>query len=71
MAATATLGQRLRVMREMREMTQFDVARAIGTSQPAVSQWEADKHVPTLGFQKELARIYKVPRELIFGERVA
>lgn len=42
------IGEKLRRMREMRRMTQRQVAEAMGTGQSAVSEWETQVSSPTV-----------------------
>jgi transcriptional regulator with XRE-family HTH domain len=43
-------------LRELAEMTQAALARAGGTSQPAISAYETDRKSPTIGTVQRLAR---------------
>lgn len=40
-------GWRIRALRLVRGMSQYDLAAAVGVSRPAVAQWEADLYRPT------------------------
>lgn len=44
--ATLTAGQRLRVLREAKRLTQEDVAAGLGVTPIAVVHWEADRFKP-------------------------
>ena len=39
-------GSRIRTERIARGMSQYDLARAVGVSRPAVAQWESGKYRP-------------------------
>lgn len=54
----ATIGHRLRLVREARGLTPGEVAAACEVSRQAVSQWEADKYSPNIAnLEKAAARL--------------
>lgn len=55
-----TLGRRIIEARKMRGISQSELARAIGVSRPAVSQWESDKTEPTRERLLKIAAVTKV-----------
>ena len=55
------LGKRLRELRVKNEMSQEDVARAIGVSPQAISKWETGKSDPEIGSLIPLADLFHVP----------
>jgi transcriptional regulator with XRE-family HTH domain len=69
-----TLGQRIaqarreKGARDHRDITQLDVAKAIGTTGASVSEWEADKKAPREETLSKLARYLGVsPAYLRYG----
>ncbi|KAA0910658.1 helix-turn-helix transcriptional regulator [Pusillimonas sp. ANT_WB101] len=54
-----TFGERLRDARKQAKLTQKDVAKRIGMSQPLLSELENNEY-PTSGFTTKLAYLYKV-----------
>ena len=74
MTTRQTLGQRLaqarreKAVRDHRDITQADVADAVGYSRTAVSEWEADAKVPREGALSKLAAYLGVtPAFLRYG----
>ena len=55
----STLGGRIALMRHQLGMTQHDVARSVGKSQPLVSKWERDNAVPGDEDIKALAKTFR------------
>lgn len=55
-------------MREHRDVTQLDVAKAVGTTGASVSEWEADKKTPREATLERLAKYLGVtPAYLRYG----
>jgi transcriptional regulator with XRE-family HTH domain len=76
MTTRHTLGQRLaqarreKAVRDHRDITQADVADAVGYSRTAVSEWEADAKVPREDALAKLADFLAVtPAFLRYGVR--
>lgn len=63
MTTPATLGKRIAQarrelgVREQRDVTQLDLAQAVGTTSASLSEWESDKKVPR---EESLLRLAKV-----------
>lgn len=64
------VGNRIRTLRQSRDLTQKVLARALHVSQPAVSQWERGVKIPALPMQYLLADFLSVPRSFLFAEVV-
>lgn len=63
------LGDRIKVLREARGMTQDDLARAVGRkSKSAVCNWESGASSPPTGLLGELAAALGVTVGELFGE---
>jgi transcriptional regulator with XRE-family HTH domain len=54
-----TIGARLKLLRERRNLDQVDVAVAVGVSRPTVSEWESDKKAPSRENARRLAVYFK------------
>lgn len=75
MARPSTLGARIAQarrelgVREHRDVTQLDLARAVGATSASISEWEADKKVPREASLVRLAKALGVtPAYLRYGE---
>jgi len=64
----STPGGRMKLLRKARGLTQVSFARLVHTSQPAVSQWERDKWLPTVAMQRAIAEELGTSRSFLFGE---
>ncbi|MBE3591001.1 MAG: helix-turn-helix transcriptional regulator [Firmicutes bacterium] len=63
------LGQRLRLLREHRNLSLYDVERLTGLHYSTVGKYERGVRRPSLETLRELARVYEVPlHELIPDE---
>lgn len=67
-AGLATPGQRIRFLRKALGLTQKGLAAKVHTVQPAISQWEHDKWVPTRPTQFLLADALNTTRRFLFGD---
>ena len=56
-----TLGDRIRILRSGRALTQQAVAEALGVSRSAVAMWEKDEREPNLETLAQLAKLLNVP----------
>ena len=59
--------KRLREVRERHGMTQKDVAKAIGVSQPLVQVWESGQSAPATVHLRSLAVLYGVTTDWLLG----
>ncbi len=62
-----TLGERLRKLRQDRQLPQDDVARAIGVRVQAVSEWERGEAEPRVASLRELAKLFGVTLDELIG----
>lgn len=62
-----TVGQRLRLARKARGMTQTDVERKCGVPKARISRYEHDHVVPTLSTLEAMARAIGVSPAFIAG----
>ena len=56
-----TFGEKLQKLRKSRNMTQYDLAKAIGASQNTVSQYEHDARNPSFDALNVIAKFFNVP----------
>lgn len=62
------LEERLRDLRQEKELSQADLAEIMGVSRQAVSRWETGAAAPSVENLIELSRLYGVPLdELVHG----
>lgn len=57
---------KLKVFRAMHNLTQEELAAAIGVTRQTVIAIESDKYLPSLGLAFKMARLFKVPLEDLF-----
>ena len=70
---TFTIGQKIKTGRLSRNMTQADLAKALGVSPSAVGMWEQDRREPDFDTLEALADVFNVPMSYFVtedGERV-
>lgn len=67
-SATAAIGERIRILRQSRDLTQTAFGKAVGAAQPTVSQWESGAKVPADGMQRRLADFFHVSHAWLFAE---
>lgn len=60
-----SLGRRLRLLRKGSGDTQNDIAKLLGVTREAVSQWERGENTPTIETLKVLAQRYQVSLDYI------
>lgn len=61
------IGQRLRELREQAGLSQTELAKAVGVSRNAVSQWEADVTQPTTRRLGDISRVLNVAVDRIMA----
>lgn len=67
-----TIGKRISLYRKRKNMTQEDLARALGISAQAVSKWENDMACPDISLLPQLAKLLGVSVDtLLTGEDLA
>jgi transcriptional regulator with XRE-family HTH domain len=62
------VGERIKMFREVYELTQQGLAHKLNVTQPAVSQWEKGKRVPPKPLQFALADAFRTERSSLFAE---
>lgn len=63
-----TLAANIRRLRRSRDMTQADLAKAIGVGATSVSNWERGDAEPLMGRVRAMAKLFRVPISEITGE---
>lgn len=69
-AALDTPGRRIRFLRESLGLSQEALAAKVFATQPAVSQWENDRWMPSRQSQALLATALNTTRSFLFGDAV-
>jgi len=61
------LGERLKTAREAAGMSQAEVAKAIGVSQPAYCYMENGEKIPSLSVAKQISIVLKTSLDYLVG----
>lgn len=62
-----TIGQNIRQLRKDRDMTQDELASAIGVTPQAISKWEKDTGLPDIRQIIPLANVFRVSTDVLLG----
>ena len=65
---TVTIGRKIAELRKAHNMTQFELADALGISFQAVSNWERGASMPDISKLPELAEIFGVTIDEVLGK---
>ena len=64
-----TFAQRLKILREQKELTQEELAKLVNISQPSYNAYERGKNMPSKNTAIQLAKVLRVTvNELMFGK---
>ena len=66
---TVTIGRKIAELRKAHNMTQFELADALGISFQAVSNWERGASMPDISKLPELAEIFGVTIDEVLGKK--
>lgn len=66
-----TPGQRIRMLRQSKDLTQANLATRVMASQAAVAHWEADRWLPSRPSQQLLADALGCTQAFLFPEQAA
>ena len=55
-----TIGEKIKNLREQHDLYQEDLAKRIGVSRQAVSAWELDRTIPTIGNAIAMSKVFHV-----------
>lgn len=67
MAVSASIGQRIRILRTRCALSQRELAERMGVSPQAVSKWETDRACPDIGFLWSLCRLLRVTTDTLLA----
>lgn len=67
----ATIGKKIKVLRERCGESQLDIGKIVGVSDKAVSSWENDKKLPRMKYVQRLAGHFNVPVSSLVEESVS
>jgi transcriptional regulator with XRE-family HTH domain len=68
---TSNFGERLRAIRENRELSQSDLARLAGMQPSAIAHFEADRRKPSFHNVRALAKALNVSADYLLGSNAA
>lgn len=60
-------GEALKYQRELRNLSQSELAKATGLKQQMISHWEANKGLPNIDFCVRLAEYYNITVDELIG----
>lgn len=60
-----TVGQRIRALRKGKKLTQAQLAKVVGVSAPAVTEWEKDGYLPKAEPLEAMAKFFNVTSQFI------
>ncbi len=60
-------GEALKYQREVRNLSQTELAKATGLKQQMISYWEANKGLPNIDFCVRLAEYYNITLDELIG----
>ena len=61
------LNQRIRLLRQARNMSQVELANRLGVTKQSVSNWENDNIQPSIEMLMRLASVFSVSTDYILG----
>ena len=61
------LHQRIRMLRQSRNMSQVELAQLLGVTKQSVSNWENDNIQPSIEMLKKLASVFSVSTDYLLG----
>ena len=61
------VADRIKVLRELKNYTQTDLAKLLGITRSSVNAWEMGISVPSTQYIVELANIFKVSTDYLLG----
>lgn len=65
---TGTIGATVRALREIRDLTQADLAKAAECHQPDISDLEHDRHEPSISLLRRIAKALGVSVSVILAD---
>ena len=62
-----SFGQRLKMLRNEADISQYDLAESLGVSAQSVSKWECDAYFPDVSMLLPLATLLGVTTDCLLG----
>lgn len=62
-----TTGERIKLSREQKGISQAELARKLGISRSSVNAWESGLSAPTAAYLIELSRLFHVSTDYLLG----
>jgi transcriptional regulator with XRE-family HTH domain len=62
------IGDKIKALRAKKDISQQDLAKAIGVSDQAISAWENNKKVPRMGSVEKLSAFFNVPKSFLIED---
>ena len=62
------MGDKIRSLRESRNMTQLDLANELNVSDRTVSTWETGSRIPRMGAIEKIAQIFNISKAELLGD---
>lgn len=66
-----TMGERIKMLREQRGITQSELAKICNVSDKAVSTWENGRNIPRMGAIQRMADYFGIPKSAIIENIVS
>ena len=64
------IGDKIRELRTQKDISQQELAKVIGVSDQAISQWENNKKQPRMGSVEKLANYFNVPKSYLIEDSI-
>lgn len=61
------IADKIKILREQKQMTQADLAKKLGITRSSVNAWESGISTPSTQYLVELAYIFKVSTDFLLG----
>lgn len=61
------LNQRIRTLRQSRNMSQVELAKALGVTKQSISNWENDNIQPSVEMLVKIAKVFSVSTDYLLG----
>jgi len=65
------IGKNIKTLRQRKNLTQEQVADALGISYQAVSKWETDANTPDIALLPDIAALFNVSIDALFSDNIA
>ena len=66
----STLGDKIRILRKNKELTQVQLAKLLNVSDDTVQKWEVGKNTPPLEWLKQLAIVFDTTDKFLIDDAV-